>query len=246
MSANIAAGAAPARRKKKLDPAANPAKLKKIGQVATRKLNANPYVQHVDVEGAQVYVYQNFLPDADCDLLIARIDAEAVPSTLYEGTKQENFRTSYSCHLNSRDGDVSRIETRIAEVLGLSNDFSETMQGQRYHIGQEFKPHHDFFHVGEGYWQQERSQGGQRSWTAMIFLNDVPEGGETEFPQLGIGVTPRKGMMLIWNNMRPDGTPNMKTLHAGTPPRLGTKYIITKWFRQNNWLKLAYANAEGQ
>ncbi|MDE0932063.1 MAG: 2OG-Fe(II) oxygenase [Novosphingopyxis baekryungensis] len=229
-------------RKRKLDPAANPAKLKKIGQITTRKLNANPYVQHVDVEGAQVYVYQNFLPAADCQLLIDRIDAEAVPSTLYEGTETKNFRTSYSCHLSSYDADVSRIENRMAEVLGIDNHFSETMQGQRYQMGQEFKPHHDFFHVGEGYWQQERSKGGQRSWTAMIFLNEVPEGGQTEFPQLGIGVEPKQGMMLIWNNMRPDGLPNMKTLHAGTPVKLGTKYVITKWFRQNNWLKLAMAD----
>lgn len=241
MSSTVGSNA-PVRGKKKTDPAANPARLKKIGQITTRKLNANPFVQHIDVEGAQVYVYQNFLPAADCALLVQRIDAEAVPSTLYEGTKQEQFRTSYSCHLSTYDPEIARIETRIADVLGIDNRFSETMQGQRYQIGQEFKPHHDFFHVGEGYWQQERGQGGQRSWTAMIFLNEVPEGGTTEFPQLGIGVTPKQGMMLIWNNMRPDGTPNMKTLHAGTPVKLGAKYIITKWFRQNNWLKLATAN----
>lgn len=80
--------------------------------------------------------------------------------------------------------------------------------------------------------------GGQRTWTAMIFLNPVAEGGETEFPHIKIGVRPRTGTMLIWNNMKPDGTLNYKTLHTGTPVKKGSKYIITKWYRQNEWLTL--------
>jgi prolyl 4-hydroxylase len=42
-------------------------------------------------------------------------------------------------------------------------------------------------------------------------------------------------MLLIWNNMALDGTPNLNTLHAGKPVEQGTKYIITKWFRLNRW-----------
>ena len=94
----------------------------------------------------------------------------------------------------------------MSDVLGIENDFAETMQGQRYTVGQEFKAHHDFFHPSQSYWQQEGPSGGQRSWTAMIFLNEPEEGGATEFPHLGLGVRPQAGMMLIWNNVKPDGT----------------------------------------
>jgi prolyl 4-hydroxylase len=170
--------------------------------------------------------------------MIAKIDADAVPSTLYKGTEQAGFRTSYSCHLNRWDAFIAKIEARMSDVLGIDNSYAETMQGQRYQVGQEFKAHHDFFHPSQSYWLQEGPAGGQRSWTAMIFLNEPEEGGTTEFPHLGLGVRPQAGMMLIWNNMQLDGSLNYKTLHTGTPVTRGVKHVITKWYRQNNWLEL--------
>jgi prolyl 4-hydroxylase len=227
----------------KFDPNNDPAKLARIGTYVTKRLNANALVQLVEHDDAQVYIYQGFLGPSDCKMLIDKIDAEAVPSTLYKGTEQPGFRTSYSCHLSRWDYDVGRIEARMSDTLGIENDYAETMQGQRYHVGQEFKSHHDFFHPSQNYWLDEGPAGGQRSWTAMIFLNEPEEGGNTDFPHLGIGVRPQAGMMLIWNNMMPDGTMNYKTLHAGTPIIKGEKHIITKWYRQNNWLELTTAKS---
>ena len=216
----------------------DPAKLARIGLHVTKRLNANPLVQQVEADGIQLYLYQGFLSLKDCKLLIRKIDAEAVPSTLYKGTEQPGFRTSSSCHLNRWEPNITRIETRMSDVMGIENDYAETMQGQRYHVGQEFKAHHDFFHPSQPYWQSEGPGGGQRSWTAMIFLNEPEEGGATEFPNLGIGVRPQAGMMLIWNNANPDGSLNYKSLHTGTPVLKGQKHIITKWYRQNNWLAI--------
>lgn len=222
----------------KFDSNNDPVKLAAIGAHVTKRLNANPLVQLVENPEAQIYVYQGFLSLGDCKGLIDKIDAEAVPSTLYKGTEQAGFRTSYSCHLNRWDTFVSRVEARMSDVLGIDNGYAETMQGQRYQVGQEFKAHHDFFHPSQEYWDMEAQQGGQRSWTAMIFLNEPEEGGATEFAHIGIGVRPQAGMMLIWNNMKPDGSLNYKTLHAGTPVKAGVKHIITKWYRQNNWLEI--------
>jgi prolyl 4-hydroxylase len=224
--------------KPKFDPNNDPAKLAKIGAAVTRKLEANKLVHRVDVPGLQLYVFLDFIGRRDCQILIDKIDANAVPSSLYKGTEQPGFRTSSSCHLNRWDPDVARIETKMTQTLGIDNSFAETMQGQRYHVGQEFKAHHDFFHVSQDYWQQEGPTGGQRTWTAMIYLNDVADGGATEFPNVKIGVRPQAGTMLIWNNMNPDGTMNYKSLHTGTPVKAGVKHVITKWYRQNNWLAL--------
>lgn len=220
------------------DPNSDPAKLARIGTLVTSRLHANPLVQQVDHAEAQLYLYQGFLSAADCNTMIAKIDADAVPSTLYKGTEQEGFRTSYSCHLNRWDAFISKVEARMSDVLGIDNTYAETMQGQRYQVGQEFKAHHDFFHPTQDYWAHEGRSGGQRSWTAMIFLNEPEEGGTTEFPHLGLGVRPQAGMMLIWNNVKPDGTLNYKTLHTGTPVVRGVKHVITKWYRQNNWLEI--------
>ena len=53
----------------------------------------------------------------------------------------------------------------------------------------------------------------------------------------GFKVPPRAGMLLAWNNMNPDGTPNTLTLHEGTAVVEGTKYVVTKWFREGRWTK---------
>ena len=80
--------------------------------------------------------------------------------------------------------------------------------------------------------------GGQRTWTAMVYLNAVEEGGATWFPQIGIRVAPKKGLLLAWNNMKPRRQPERDhMLHEGMPVVKGTKYIVTKWFREGNWIR---------
>ena len=214
---------------------ANPKRMAEIGRDVTDTLNANPRVQWLESPHVQLYVCQNFLSDKDCDLLVNMIDADSQPSTLYEGTEKEGYRTSDSCNVDPHDPDIKRIDQMICDLMGIPPSHSEILQGQRYKVSQEFKDHHDFFHESEQYWPTEARAGGQRTWTAMAYLNEPEEGGGTAFPQLTYSVAPRKGMLLMWNNMGIDGKPNLNTLHAGTPVISGTKYIITKWFRLNAW-----------
>ncbi len=126
--------------------------------------------------------------------------------------------------------DVQPIDESIAALLGIAPEQGETMQGQRYAPGQQFRAHHDYFHESESYWEKVRVHGGQRTWTAMIYLNDVAEGGATWFPQAGIRVAPRQGLLLAWNNMKLDGSPNEMTLHEGMPVIEGTKYSSPNGF----------------
>jgi prolyl 4-hydroxylase len=72
---------------------------------------------------------------------------------------------------------------------------------------------------------------GQRTWTAMVYLNDVESGGETRFKFLNKSFQPKQGQLLLWNNLYKNGIPNFKTLHEALPPISGDKYVITKWFR---------------
>ncbi len=69
----------------------------------------------------------------------------------------------------------------------------------------------------------------------MAYLNDVEEGGATWFPRAGVRFKPKKGLMLIWNNMLPDGSPNYDTMHEGMRVVEGQKYVITKWHRERAW-----------
>ena len=65
----------------------------------------------------------------------------------------------------------------------------------------------------------------------MIYLNEVKEGGTTEFPNLNKIFSPSEGKALIWNNLNEDGT--LTRYYASAHPVIrGNKTIITKWFRQ--------------
>lgn len=215
--------------------------LARIGRTVGARLDAHPRVQRVDPPAVdlpvQIYVYQEFLKPAECRDLIRLIDAGAEPSILYKSDNSKDFRTSYSCNLDRWDPDIVRIDDRICGLLGLDPRCGETLQGQRYQPGQYFKPHHDYFHTSEAYWKLEKPFGGQRSWTAMIYLNEPRDGGETEFQHLGFKMLARTGMMMIWNNMGLDGRPNPHTLHSGNPVTKGAKYIVTKWFRRGPWMR---------
>ena len=58
-------------------------------------------------------------------------------------------------------------------------------------------------------------------WT--LYLNNVTEGGETEFPYQGVRVSPEKGALCIF-------PASYTHLHRGNPPYSNDKYILTGWF----------------
>ena len=68
----------------------------------------------------------------------------------------------------------------------------------------------------------------------MIYLNDVEEGGETEFTKLNVKIKPKRGRAVIWGNMTSDNKVDHNTMHAGLPVIKGEKHIITKWFKKEN------------
>jgi len=199
------------------------------------RLLADPSVYKVPVEDAEIFAMSDFLSKEECDHLMKMIDAVAQPSQVFEETYQERYRTSYSGDVDGSDTFVRMVERRLSDLLGLDLAWGESVQGQRYEPGQEFKGHCDWFDTNAHYWNEETLRGGQRSWTAMVFLNEVEKGGVTEFPQLGIRIPPQTGALLVWNNACPDGTPNDNTLHAALPVEAGVKYVITKWFRTRPW-----------
>ena len=79
----------------------------------------------------------------------------------------------------------------------------------------------------EGYhvWHIEHGKGFDneaRAFVFSIYLNDVEDGGETEFLHFSKRVKPKTGRIVIW----PAGFPYV---HRGNPPLSGEKYILTSW-----------------
>jgi prolyl 4-hydroxylase len=189
-------------------------------------------VQRVPSRDLQLFIVRDFLDGPSCAALIARIDARRRPSEIADDVGIAGFRTSETCDLDWHDPVVGAVDRKIAELLGLPLGASEPLQGQRYAPGQEFKPHTDTFEPGGYDYYVHTAETGQRTWTAMVYLNRPEEGGATRFKAIGKTVQPEVGKLLAWNNLLPDGRPNPATLHQGMKVRKGTKYVLTKWFRE--------------
>lgn len=199
-------------------------------------LAAQPGVQKVPSAKLTLFLRRGFLSPAECAGVIERIDARRRPSTLSDPNGDAAFRTSETCDLDGADPLIAAIDARITGFSGLDPVFGEPMQGQRYAVGQEFKAHTDYFEPNGVDYQRYCGMAGNRTWTIMIYLNEPEAGGATRFKGIDKIVQPETGKLLAWNNRRPDGSLNPSTLHQGMKVRAGTKYVITKWFRERPWL----------
>jgi hypothetical protein len=79
----------------------------------------------------------------------------------------------------------------------------------------------------EGYhvWHLEHGKGFDSEARALafaVYLNDIEDGGETEFLHFSKRVKPKTGRIVIWPASFP-------YLHRGNPPLSGEKYILTSW-----------------
>jgi len=89
---------------------------------------------------------------------------------------------------------------------------------------QKYEPNGGFYE-----WHTERNhpRNSLRHLTFMTYLNDVNDGGETEWFYQKLKVKPQKGLTVIW------GT-DWTFTHRGIPSPTETKYILTGWYSYIN------------
>jgi prolyl 4-hydroxylase len=178
-----------------------------------------------------IYEITNFLTDDECEQLINIINSQGVSQSLVVDksnlpVKSAN-RTSHTCYFTSSDQLITDVETRIYKTLGLETKQGERIQGQKYQVGDEFKVHSDYFNSDV----MRDPSTLQRSWTFMIYLNNVEDGGYTSFPFAYFANKPSRGTALVWNNLDRNNVGNEYSHHCGLPVVSGEKYILTKWIK---------------
>jgi prolyl 4-hydroxylase len=205
------------------------------GESSTDRLLAKAGMQRAPSAKIELFQCRDFLSAELCEELSALIDAGRRPSTIADDNGDSYFRTSETCDLSASEPAVQRLEAMLLELNGIDPAHGEPVQGQRYAVGQEFKAHTDYFAPDGLDFHKFCSVAGQRTWTFMIYLNEVVAGGATRFKTVGKTFQPEAGKLLCWNNRRPDGSVNPNTLHHGMKVRKGVKYVITKWYREKEW-----------
>jgi len=131
------------------------------------------------------------------------------------------------------DEKVHAAASRIADVVGLSLVYAESLQVIHYGQGQEYRPHFDAYDLATEKGQRYCQRAGQRLVTALVYLTDVTAGGATGFPTLDMEVKPRCGKLLIFHNCFPGTTTrDPRTYHQGKAPRRGEKWAFNLWFHE--------------
>ena len=205
------------------------------GESSAELLLSRPGVQRIPSDKLELFQMRDFLGQDLREQIIALIEKDRRPSTLADAGDDHYFRTSETCDLDAGEPAVRELEAMLTALNGIDPAYGEPLQGQRYDVGQEFKPHCDYFNRGGQDWEKYCSVAGQRTWTFMIYLNEVEAGGATRFKAVKKTFQPEAGKLVCWNNMRPDGRENPNTIHHGMKVRKGVKYVITKWYREKEW-----------
>lgn len=182
-------------------------------------------------EDPLVFHFAGLLTREECRYLMEATGDRFEPSMVYDSNRQlvrDQIRTSdgSTIHWLIEDPAVVALNRRIAAISGSTYEGGEALALLRYSPGQEYRPHFDFVKGAEN----------RRLMTALIYLNEDYEGGETEFVRTGLKVKGHTGDVILFHNDGGDGGPNPLSEHAGLPITKGVKYLATRWIRESRWI----------
>ncbi|KAH8252048.1 hypothetical protein KR038_011545, partial [Drosophila bunnanda] len=133
-----------------------------------------------------------------------------------------NLRTCKTMRFqdNAHEKLIKNLNQRVTDATGLSVLESEEFQLTNYGIGGHLFEHHDAgADLSNQFWNT-----GNRVITALFYLSDVLQGGETLFPYLDLRVHTRKGSLLVWYNLLLNGTIDWRVEHISCPILMGDKW----------------------
>jgi|TARA_R110000803_G_scaffold53702_13_gene110126 hypothetical protein len=135
------------------------------------------------------------------DLLPSNSITSANDKIIFQ-TFKEAFWNCYNQYITKYDLTQTTTHTLDGYVK-----IQKTVPGQGYHVW---------------HWEQDSVHHGHRLLLVMLYLNDVEEGGETEFLYQGIRVKPKQGSIMICPG-------SFTHTHRGNPPLTGEKYVMNTW-----------------
>lgn len=184
----------------------------------------------------ETFIIQDYLQDLSiCDDLIKlhthnkdKYDGPVGEDNRLDYTIKKSIETKYN--LNNFIKNKSGIRY-INELQNIVNKYTEkyefSAKTSQWTITDNIKI--QFYNKNEGYfaWHTERACGKEpyasRHLVFMTYLNDVKDGGETEFYYQELKIKPEKGKTLIW-------PADWTHTHRGVTSSTQEKYIITGWF----------------
>ena len=188
-----------------------------------------------------VAVLDKVLEAHECDRLIALARARLRPSTVLDPHSGKNVEAE---HRDSEGmfftlGETPFIDTldrRLSAIMNAPVENGEGLQVLRYGRAARSAPHFDFLVPSSDANRASIARSGQRVSTLIVYLNDVPAGGETVFSEIGLAISPRKGQGLYFEYADSEGRLDALSAHAGAPVAEGEKWAATKWMRSRRFV----------
>ena len=195
-----------------------------------------------------IAVLANVLSAEECAELIALARPRLMPSTVVDPVTGENrvaeHRNSEGMFFVLRETPlISALDARFSQIMNLPIVHGEGLQVLRYGPGTRSTPHFDFLVPRNTASEQSLRRSGQRVSSLVVYLNDVPGGGETTFPQVGLTVSPQRGNAVYFEYCNGRGQVDAGSLHAGAPVTHGEKWAVTKWMRERPFTSQSAASA---
>jgi predicted 2-oxoglutarate/Fe(II)-dependent dioxygenase YbiX len=188
-------------------------------------------------DSPRIVAYPGFAAEGECAWIIGRARDRLKPAKVFAtstGDQTHNpARDNKAIEFQLPDMDlvVEVLRARISAATRLPVAIFEPTQILHYSVGEQFRPHHDFLDPGVPGFAEHLKKFGQRIATVLIYLNDDYEGGETVFPKLGINHRAAAGDALFFTNVDRSGRGDPLTMHAGSPPTSGEKWVFSQWIR---------------
>ena len=191
-----------------------------------------------------IRLFPSFVTDEVCAWLIERSRGRLTRALVYDPDRKEDIvsetRTNSAAGFNLMETDLVHlmVQTRISVATGIPIVNMEGATVLHYAVGEEITNHYDFIDPATPGYEAEVRSRGERIITFLVYLNDDYDGGETDFPRLGLRHKGRRGDGLYFVNALPTGEPDLRTLHAGRPPLRGEKWILSQFIRNRRVLEL--------
>jgi TPR repeat protein len=196
-----------------------------------------PRAERVLYKAPAIRAIDGFASRAECEWLIARGRNGLKRALVYrqdaEGHTASETRTNSEADytLTRLDLVVAMIRERLAAATGSPTTHFEAAKLLHYEPGQQFGLHADYQDPSNPVLAAHVQRHGQRVTTALIYLNDDYDGGETDFPRIDLRFRGKRGEALIFSNVTAAGDPDVATAHAGIPPTRGAKWVYSQWIR---------------
>jgi len=188
-------------------------------------------VKKYNIQDNFIGIFDNFFPKNTINSLMD-----------YYKYAEKNFLIMDRDNKDFRDDnriELQRVQYKPVPVRYNTQEFNKIFYQDIYRLYQEKFVHlktfggHSIFEIqiqktlpSQGYhvWHTENDNRrvGLRFLTFILYLNNVEEGGETEFLYQQTRIKPVENRLVLW----PAG---MTHIHRGNPPLKGEKYVLTGW-----------------